>query len=495
MAGSEEHADLLIRGARIVDGTGGPARTGDVALRGDRIAAVGEVGGSAGASLDARGLVLAPGFIDVHTHDDFAVLLHPEMPFKLMQGVTTDVVGNCGLGAAPFENARRAAQAIHPGRRLAGWEGYAGYLAALDAEPPSCNVAVLVGHGTLREAAMGLGSRAPEAAELRRMQALLAEGIEAGCVGLSTGLIYEPGRHAATEEIVELARVMAGSGALYATHMRDEGAGLLDSVRETLAIGERAGVPVQVSHHKAAGREAWGLVRESLTLLEEARARGMDASADQYPYTAGSTILAAVVAGIAGRGPVSDEDAASVVIAACAGHPDYEGRSLRDLAGDWGVDAVAAARRVLEEEPATWVVMHSMSEDDVRLVLRHPSTMIGSDGVPTDGGKPHPRLYGTFARVLGHYCRREGVLSLEEAVHRMTGLPAEKFHLRDRGVVREGAFADLVLFDPETIDDVASYQDPRRHPSGIHAVFVNGTAVVQGGAHTGARPGRALRRG
>ncbi len=494
--------DLLIRGAVVYDGSGAPGQSLDVAIRGERIAAVGTLDDRAaktGAVLDGRGLALAPGFIDVHSHDDFAVLIHPEMDFKLMQGVTTDVVGNCGMGAAPFETARVFVQAFHPGKELAGWKGYAGYLEAIDRDPPSLNVAALVGHGTLRAAAMGGARRAPDASELARMKKDLSEGLDAGAVGYSTGLIYEPGRNADTAELVALAREMSGSGGLYATHMRNEGEGLLDSIRETLEIGESGQVPVQVSHHKAAGRENWGLVGQSLALLEAAQGRGLDVSADQYPYTSASTILAAVVQNGAfakrGEGGVGRTDAAGVVIANAPGHPHYEGRSILALAEEWELDAESAARRILDEEPAAWVVLHSMNEEDVCTVLRHPTTMIGSDGVPTEGGKPHPRLYGSFARVLGHYSRRLGVLSLEEAIHRMTGFPASKFRLEGRGLVREGAYADLVLFDPERIDDVASYEEPRRHPAGIHHVFVNGRAVVKDGVHTGARPGRALRRG
>jgi len=326
------------------------------------------------------------------------------------------------------------------------------------------------------------------------MRADLREGLGAGAVGYSSGLIYDPGRHAATDELVALAETMAEIGGLYATHMRDEGAGLVGAVREAIEVGERGGVPVQISHHKAAGREAWGLVRESIAAIDAARARGLDVTADQYPYTAGSTILAAVVQQAERLG--ADAGVAStIVVVSAPSQPEIEGRSLAELAADWGVDAAAAARRVLERDPMAWAVMHSMRDEDVRSVLRHRVTMIGSDGIPTDGGKPHPRLYGTFPRVLGHYVRAEGVLSLEEGIHRMTGLPAAKFQLADRGVLRAGAFADLVVFDPATFDDVSDYTDPRRHPPGLDHVFVNGVAVVRGGQHTGARPGRALRRG
>lgn len=492
--------DLVIRGAALFDGTGAPARTEDLAVEAGRIAVIGALDparADRAPAVDGAGLALAPGFIDVHTHDDFAVLLHPEMGFKVQGGVTTVVVGNCGLGAAPQPVARGMAAAFHPGATLPDWDGYAGYLARLDAEPASCNVTALVGHGTVRATVLGGAPRAPDARELAAMGALVDEGVRAGCAGFSTGLIYEPGRHAQRDEIAALASAFAETGGLYATHMRDEGTGLLDSVREAIEIGERAGVPVQISHHKAAGRDAWGLVRESLALIEAARARGVDVLADQYPYTAGSTVLAALAGSLrgegggAGRGEPSD-----VVIASAPGHPEWEGRSLADLAGVWQVSAGDAAQRVLDAEGlGCTVTLHMMAEDDVRTVLRHPTTMIGSDGLPTLHGKPHPRLYGTFARVLGHYARDLGLLPLAEAVHRMTGMPARRFGLTDRGVLRAGAWADLVLFDPAAIADVATYTNPHHPPAGIVHVFVNGAAVVRDGRHTGARPGRALRHG
>jgi dihydroorotase/N-acyl-D-amino-acid deacylase len=387
------------------------------------------------------------------------------------------------------------ARAFHPKGELPGWEGYAGYLGHLAAEPPSVNVAALVGHGTLRLAAMGNAARPPDAAEMAAMRRTLEEGLEAGAVGFSTGLVYDPGRHARSDEIAELASAMRGTGALYATHMRNEGTGLLDAVAEAIGIGERAGVAVQISHHKAAGTDAWGLVTRSLALIEQAKARGLDVDADQYPYTAGSTVLGAVIgmarSGSVGLGGFTGE---SVVIASADGHPEWEGRSLADLAEALGVEPLEAADHVLAAVPGATVVMHAMSEDDVRTVMRHPSTMIGSDGIPTLEGRPHPRLYGTFARVLGRYARDLGLFPLEVAVHKMTGQAAAKFGLRDRGVVREGAFADLVLFDPARILDVGTFEDPNHPPVGIAHVFVNGTAVVRDGVHTGARPGRPLRR-
>ena len=359
---------------------------------------------------------------------------------------------------------------------------------------------MLAGHGTLRLGAMERARGTPTAVELARMQALLGEALDAGVVGFTTGLIYEPGCFARPDEIVALARVAAAAGALYASHMRNEAAGLLDSIRETLHVGEVSGIAVQVSHHKAAGRDNWGRVRDSLRLLEEARARGLDASADQYPYTSASTVLVAIV-----QNGVLDEDgpggglgrvgAERILLASTPRHPEHEGATLADVARARGTSPRATAQWLVQEEgAAATAVIEAMDEGDVRTVMAHPTTMIGSDGIPTLDGKPHPRLYGTFPRVLGRYARDLGVLPLAEAVHRMTGLPAAKFGLRDRGVVRAAAFADVVLFDPATVADTATYADPHRPPAGIPHVFVNGTQVVRDGAHTGVRPGRVVRR-
>lgn len=492
--------DLIIRGATVYDGTGAPGRTVDVGVTGARITAVGDLAAEhAGTAVDAMGRALAPGFIDVHSHDDFAVFFMPEMDFKVGQGVTTDVVGNCGFGAAPFGVARANLGVLGEPDRLdvlPRWESYADYLGAIDAQPPSLNVAALVGHGTIRLDAMGNARRTPTPAELDRMTGTLTDALTAGCVGYSTGLIYEPGRYAATEELVALAGAMAGVGGLYASHMRNEGDGLLDAVAETIQVGEAGGVPVQISHHKATGPSAWGLVNNSLGLIDAARGRGVDVTADQYPYTAGSTSLFAVLQNFEeGTAGVGATDWSKVVLASVPGHPEWEGQSLADRAAAAGTDAPQVARRIVDDLGyGAIVVMHSMSEDDVRTVMAHPTTMIGSDGIPSRGGKPHPRLYGTFARVLGHYARDEGVLTIEDAVHRMTGMPAAKFGLAGRGVIEVGAWADLVLFDPVAIADVATYDAPRRHPTGIAAVWVNGTQVVRDAEHTGARPGRAVRR-
>jgi N-acyl-D-aspartate/D-glutamate deacylase len=490
--------DLLIRDALLYDGSGAAPNNGDLAIEAGRIAAVGPVGslGSAAAStVAAKGLALAPGFIDVHTHDDFAVLKHPDMAFKVLGGVTTCVIGNCGFGPAPFREAWQMAAGFQSAGELSGWEGHRGYLETLERQAPSLNVAMLIGHGTVRLAAMAAPKNpAPSDAEMAKMKSLVQEGIDAGAVGMSTGLVYEPGRNAATDEIVELASLMAGTGALYATHMRDESLGLLESVDEAIAIGTRAGVPVQISHHKASGRRAWGRVTESLARIDAAQRSGLDVHADQYPYTAGSTILSAVVADGRFGGGLGTLTADDVVIASAKGHADWEGKSIAVLAREMKLEPLATAQRILEAAPGATAVLHAMNEDDVRTVMRHPSTMIGSDGIPALDGRPHPRLYGTFARVLGRYCRDLGLFSMAEAVYRMTGFPAAKFGFGDRGLLREGFAADLVLFDPRTIIDVGTYEDPKHPPRGIAQVYVNGIQVVHDAKHSGARPGRVLRR-
>jgi N-acyl-D-aspartate/D-glutamate deacylase len=496
---SGERWDVVIRGARIFDGTGAAPVIGDLAVRGDRIAAVGEVEGEAAHEIDARGLALAPGFIDVHSHDDFAVLATPAMDFKLMQGVTTEVIGNCGMGAAPYEAVREHFGTFFGDAAIPGWKGYRGYLEVVERAPPSLNVAILAGHNTLRAAVMGMARRAPTQDEQRAMRDLVREALEAGAVGLSTGLIYEPGRHCATEEVIELARDVAAAGGVYATHMRNEASGLLDAVREAIRIGRESGVGVQISHHKAAGKRNWGRVRDSLGLIEEARAEGLDVTADQYPYTSGSTMLTAVLHNDAlntqgDRGGIARVEPERVLIASAPLHPEYEGNTIAELAVALDLSPEDAARKVdADEQHRAIAILHLMDEGDVQTVMRHPTTMIGSDGIPL-GGKPHPRLYGAFARVLGHYARELGLLTMEDAVYRMTGMPARKFGLADRGVLRAGAYADLTIFNPETIIDTGTFKEPKRYPLGIAHVLVNGVAVVANGRHTNARPGRALRR-
>ena len=490
--------DTLIRNGQVIDGTGAPARRADVAVASGRIAAVGTVEGEAARDIDATGLVVAPGFIDVHSHDDIALLNNPGLDFKAAQGVTTVVCGNCGAGAAPANDRLQQFYA----RGLEGilgpisdftWQSLGEFYQAVRAARPAVNAAFLVPHGVLRVTAMGWERRAPSGDELATMKEHLAEGMDNGAIGLSTGLMYRPGAYAETEELIALARVAARFGGLYVSHIRNEGAGLLDSVREAIRIGEEAELPVQISHHKASGRANWGLTEQSLSIIEEARARGLDVTIDAYPYSAASTALAALVT----RGQLVRGLAPNDILVASVKHQhQYEGKRLDEVAAMMDLPVDDAIQRLLREEENTVVaVMFIMEEGDVRRVLQHPTCMIGSDGIPSPTGKPHPRLYGTFPRVLGHYVREEGLFSLEEAVRRMTSLPADKFRLADRGRIAEGAWADLTIFDPERIADTATYDDPRRYPSGIAHVFVNGEPVVTGGVPVAGSAGQVLARG
>lgn len=493
-----EQYDLVIRGGLVLDGTGAPGRRADVGVRGDRIATVGVIAPDAlaGVTIEASTLAVAPGFIDVHAHDDILVLAEPDVTGKSMQGVTTVVNGNCGSGVVPqrLPTGNLAQAGVDPST-VARWDDHAGYLAAIEAQPPSINVAQLIGLGTLRGGVIGSSTEQRPAtdAEIEAMCVVVREGLEAGAVGVSTGLIYEPGRYVSTEEIIATARPLAELGGVYASHVRGEGETLLEAHAEAIAIGEALGRPVEISHHKASGRSAWGRVRDSLAQIEAARARGVDVHADQYPYTAGSTRLGAMVQNdFFGSGGMAGED---ILLAAVPGQPDLEGLSVADLSARWDLPAEDAARRLVEEEDGNVIaIAFMMDEADVRTVMRHPSTMIGTDGIGW-GSRPHPRHFGSYPRILGHYVRKEGVLTLEEAVHKAAGMPAAKFDLVDRGAIREGAFADLVLFDPETVAEVSTYEDPRRAPEGMPFVFVNGRAVVRDGEHTHARAGRVLRRG
>lgn len=491
--------DVLIRNAQVYDGTGAKPKLADVGVQGARIALVGSANGaSAATEIDAQGLAVSPGFIDVHTHDDFAALAHPDMAFKTRGGVTTVVVGNCGFGAAPYEAVVQMGAGLIPKGGLDPYQGYAGYMQAV--KNVGCNIGVLAGHGTIRFGAMERANRPPTAAEMAHMKDSLREAIDAGVLGMSSGLVYEPGKYANTDELAELANLLRGTGGLYATHMRDEGKGLLTSVKEAIEIGARAGIPVQISHHKASGRPAWGLVSMSLKLIEEAQARGENVDADQYPYTAGSTMLRSVLQNGAfsknadGDGGIGSARPADVVVASAPGHPEWEGQSIEALSKMLGKSALDAAEQVATEANGATVILHLMSEEDVQTVLRHPSTMIGSDGIPTLEGKPHPRLYNTFARVLGHYARDLHLMSLEEAVYRMTGFSAKKFSMPERGEVREGAYADLVVFDAAHVIDTGTFEDPNRYPEGIVHVFVNGGQVIRDGKVTDARPGQVVRR-
>jgi len=488
--------DLVIRNGRIIDGTGAPAYPGDLAVSDGRIAAVGVVAGDGAREIDARGLAVAPGFIDVHAHDDAAVVRDPRVDFKVMQGVTTDVVGNCGAGVAPvaspgFRDAYPRAWGAILGPCDLPWSTTAEYFAAVDEARPACNVAAYVPHGVIRMNVIGFDKRAPDGRELAEMRRLVDEAMRAGAIGLSSGLVYVPGTYATTDELVALAEVVAQHGGIYTSHIRNEGEGLLDAVAEAIEVGERAGCGVQLSHHKSAGPGAYGLVKQSLPMIAEARARGVDVTLDVYPYTASSSSLAAMFR--IGR-DIAFESTPAIIASVTHNKERYEGKYISDIAAELDLPIGDAIRKILaDEENTPSVIMFIMDEDDVRRVVADPFAMIGSDGLPTDG-KPHPRLYGTMPRVIQQYVREQPLLSLEEAVRKMTSLPARKHRLAGRGVLELGAYADIVVFDPERIADIATYTEPRQYPAGIEYVVVNGQVAVDAGSQTDVRAGRMLRR-
>ena len=476
----QSHCDLLIEGAELIDGNGGERVRADIAITGDRVSLIGDLKGmESQARIDASGLVVAPGFIDAHTHDDRAVMSTPDMTPKLSQGVTTVVTGNCGISLAPLVNR----EPVPPLNLLGGtdWYRYASmsaYMADVEASPPAINLAPLVGHTTLRVAAMDKLDRPATDEEIHRMGALLDEALDAGCIGMSTGLAYAPAIAAPTDEIVALAERLQPRGGIFTTHMRNEGDKVVESVEETLEIGRRAGVPVVISHHKCCGRKNYGLVKKTLAVIREARAH-QTVNLDVYPYTASSTVLIAASVASSER----------VLVTWSTPHPECAGRDFADIRAEWDISVDEAIARL---QPAG-AIYYQMDEEDLRRVLAFDDAMIGSDGLPHDAF-PHPRLWGTFPRVLGHYSRDVGLFSLEQAVRRMTAVPAKVFGLADRGVVREGAYADLVLLDPDTVIDNADFKSPKQPAAGIREVIVNGNPTWHANAWTGQRPGRILRR-
>jgi len=555
-------AKLIIVGGTVVDGTGGPSFPADLVIDGDRIvdiirrpeASTKEINPAATAGgptfdgftfarrdeyqlLEATGLVVAPGFIDAHSHSDLSLLQNPRAESKIRQGVTTEVIGQCGSSAAPLYGGAAKERSEFLGRTgglQINWSSLGDYLTEVEKKGVAVNVAPMVGHGNLRASVLGWEPRAATPAELEEMKNLLRRSLEEGALGLTTGLIYPPGSYAPTEEIIALAEVVAAYGGIYGSHIRGESDNLLEAVKEGIRIGREAGIFVEISHHKAAGRRNWGKTTVTLEMMETARREGVAVGCDVYPYTAASTSLSSLVpnwAQAGGKGAflarlrdpairarLKEEIQKGIPgwenFIAAAGfenilitrtnrpESDLPGKTLAEIARERQADPTEVVFDLLiEEEANIGMVLFFMQEEDVRRVLRYSEAVIGSDASAAapygwlGQGKPHPRAYGTFARVLGHYVRQEGWLTLEEAVRKMTGQTAARYGLKGRGLIARGYYADLVIFDPAAIADRATYQEPHQYADGIHYVIVNGTISVAKGEHTGALAGRVLRRG
>jgi N-acyl-D-amino-acid deacylase len=523
--------DVIIRKGFIIDGTGAPPLKRDVGVADGVIVKVGDLSGEGAEEVvDADGLFVAPGFIDIHNHSDSSIFAVPTADNYVTQGVTTIVVGNCGYSPAPITDNNREFLEYSERefiKEVGGipWRSFSEYLDRLELLEKSLNVVVLVGHGTLRSAVLGVGEVKPSEKHLDEMKGLLAEAMDAGAFGMSSGLIYVPGMFSDTRELIELAKVVSRYGGIYATHIRNEGVGLLDAVIEAIQVGLASGVSLELSHVKAAGPPAWGSVAKVLNLIEEYVGRGYDFSADAYPYTASSTGLDALLPawvreggsekmierlrnpdslnelrGFLARYGIPEEGHADwdkIRISYSESHPEVLGKSIDEVSRMWDIDPVSTiARLLVEDKGLTGVVIHTMSENDVIKAVSHPLVAIGSDGsvMKLGEGVPHPRNYGTFPRVIAKYVRESKVLNLPEAIRKMTSLPARKLGLHDRGLLRPGFKADIVVFNYYTIRDRATYENPHVYSTGIEYLVVNGRLVIREGKHTGAKPGKLLRR-
>jgi N-acyl-D-amino-acid deacylase len=475
--------ELVIRNATVIDGTRAPRYTADIGLSGGKIVEIGSLKGEAKKEINASGKIAAPGFIDAHTHDDRLMLSSPDMAPKVSQGVTTVVAGNCGISLAPTPKGMRAPVAVpldllDDEGKWFRFKTFKDYVAALQEKPAATNCALLVGHSMLRVQTMDEVDRPASKTEIAKMRGMVDEAMAAGAIGLSTGLYYEPARAAPTEEVIEICRPLSARNGIYCTHMRDEGDRVIDSLEESFRIGRELGVPVVISHHKVTGTANHGRSAETLPFIEKAM-RSQKIGLDCYPYHASSTILSASRV----------NNATKVLVTWSKPHPEVAGMDLAEVASRMKV----SIREAVEKLVPAGAIYFSMDEKDVQRILAFESTMIGSDGLPHDAA-PHPRLWGTFPRVLGHYSRQLNLFPLETAVYKMTGLTAKTFGLADRGVLKAGYAADVVLFSADEIDEKASFEKPIQAAKGIETVIVNGEVVWRGGKPTGARPGQVLRR-
>lgn len=530
--------DILIINGRVIDGTGNPWFKADIGIRGGKICEVGKINDAkADRVIDARNLVVCPGFIDIHAHSDLVLFVNPKAESKIRQGVTTEVIGNCGFSVAPvkkeaLENLKTFAQWMACGAKIDwDWFTLSEYLNRLKTAGISINVAPLVGHGTLRVNVMGFDRRSPTDNEMKQMKSLLAEAMEDGAFGMSSGLGYTPACYADTDELVELCRVVAKYHGLYATHIRDEADEIIEAAKEATKIGARAGVPVEINHYKPEGRRNWVKVKECIGVIESARERGIDATYDVYPYVAGE----APITHICFIPPWAQEGGTKkmierlknpqvrdrikkeakeadwtecllriatwddCLISFCKKNKDLQGKTISEIAKERGVDAYDVIfDLIIEEEGTVNMCVFVMNEEVISGMIKSPFSIVASDGMSfapygvLGEAMPHPRYYGTFPRVLGKYVRQDRVLPLQDSIRKMTSLPAQKLGLKDRGLIRERFHADIVIFDPKTIVDKAVFANPHQYPEGIKYVLVNGRIVIEKGKHTNIPAGQIL---
>ncbi|MBS3766462.1 D-aminoacylase [Candidatus Bipolaricaulota bacterium] len=533
--------DLLIKNAKIIDGTGNPWFKGDVGISGESIEEIGQLDSlTAKDTIDIGEKIVAPGFVDIHGHSDLSILADPLCKSKVHQGVTTEVIGNCGSSGFPIRESRleelkKMYSFLGDSDLVWDWRSPKEYFRKVESQGISMNIAPLIGHGTVRIAAMGFDNRSPDKEEKEDMKKMVKEAMEAGAFGLSSGLIYPPGSYSSTQELTDLAGVVSEYGGIYSSHIRGESDDVLNAFKEAIEIGEKGDLGVQISHHKIAGKQNWGKSGESLRTIMDARARGVEVTSDQYPYTAGSTGLSSLLPDWAHEGGTdrlldrlknrdtreeikkdikedrleewwnplqsSGWDNVMVVGINSEGNEQFEGKTLAEIAEKRNEGNYETLFNLLvEEEAGARMILFMMDPEDVTSIMKHQTTMVGTDGraLSPEGalaeGKTHPRAYGTYPRILGKYVREENVLSLEEAVRKMTSFPANKLGLGERGLLKEGYKADIVIFDPETVIDKSTYQDPHRLPEGISHVLVNGRLIIKESKHTEKKSGEVIRK-
>lgn len=529
--------DMVINNGTLIDGTGNPWIKADIGIIGQRISEIGQIGvEKSSKAIDASGLVVCPGFVDIHSHSDLTLIVNPKAESKIRQGISTEIIGNCGDSAAPLNDfLREEISKTNPFIQRSGnhidWSSMAEYLECLNKQGVAVNVVPLVGHGNVRGCTLEFDNRSPSNAELDEMKKTLRSAMEEGAFGMSAGLLFPPGSYATTEELIELSKVVAQYDGIYTSHIRGESENLFKSMIEAILIGEKGGLPVEISHHKASGKENWGKTRDTLRMIDEARERGVDVTCDVYPYTAASIQLFALLPPWVREGGtekmkmrlmdegnrkrlrkemvVSTENWSSLLkaanwdatmIAQSGNNPNYEGRTIAEIAQEKKMDPFDFTFDLLIEENGTCVVRSIMCEEDVSTVMQHPTSMIATDSSsvapygPLGEGKPHPRSYGAFPKVLGKYVREEGILTLENAIRKMTSMPAQRIGIRDRGLIKKGMCADICIFDSKTIMDNATFENPHQFSTGVKYLLVNGKLVLEGEIQTAVLAGQVLRK-